>query len=645
MSSSINSVMTSRVTGLASGLDTESIVADLLAASKLKITEVEQKKQILEWKQQFYQEIATSLYNFQNKYFSGTTSLVETALTSMKATSSSSLVTVTASSASPTQNLYIHDIVSLATYTKVVSSDRVSSNPTIEILADTQDPTKLNALAGKSIVVNLNGSEKAITFSPNKEYSDVQDVLDELQTQLDKAFGKDSVKVDLSDNKLTLSADNSTLRIKMPTDGTDTADLLLFENTSNRIDMNVSLGAAGLRTTPTLTGEENEFEFTINGETFTAAANESLASIITKINNSKAGVKITYSQLTDTFTMTATESGAGADIEFSDVTGNLMASLFGGGKKTEGTDAVVKLSVNGSTDPADLIEVRRSTNNISFDGVSITLNGMAEANTAEKITVSLSRDVDALAETIKSFINDYNSLLSQITTKLSEEYDRNYLPLTEDQKKDMSEKEIELWTQKAKTGLLRNDTYLTSIANQLKSIFYSPVSSLASEKDSIGMLAEIGISTTVWSDKGKLTIDEKKLKEALSSNPDKVISLFTQKSTVTYSQYASQEQQTKRFNQSGVLDRLSDMLKNNLSKVGKKGALITLVGSPADLFKGETLYSKRIQELKERIDKLNDKLIDEEDRYWRQFTAMEKALANLNSQSSWLAGMLSNNNG
>lgn len=640
MSSSINSVMTSRVTGLASGLDTESIVADLLAASKLKITEVEQKKQILEWKQQSYQEIATSLYNFQNKYFNGTTSLVEAALTSMKATSSSSLVTVTASSSSPTQNIYIHDIQSLATYTKVVSSARVSSDPKIQVMAS--DSGQLNELAGKSIIVNLNGTEKVIKFS-DKEYNNAQDVKEELKAQLDKAFGVGSVSVDLSGDKITLSAGTSTLRIKMPTDGTDTSDLLYYDSLdSNRVDMNVSLGSAGLATT--LDNVET-YKFEINGEQFEIAKNESLASVINKINNSKAGVKITYSQLTDTFTMTATESGAGADIEFSDVTGNLMASLFGGGKKTEGTDAVVKLSVNGSTDPADLIEVRRSTNNISFDGVSITLNGMAEGNEEEKITVSLSRDVDALAETIKSFINDYNSLLSQITTKLTEEYDRNYLPLTEDQKKDMSEKEIELWTQKAKTGLLRNDTYLTSIANQLKSIFYSPVSSLASEKDSIGMLAEIGISTTVWSDKGKLTIDEKKLKEALSSNPDKVISLFTQKSTVTYSQYASQEQQTKRFNQSGVLDRLSDMLKNNLSKVGKKGALITLVGSPADLFKGETLYSKRIQELKERIDKLNDKLIDEEDRYWRQFTAMEKALANLNSQSSWLAGMLSNNNG
>ena len=240
-----------------------------------------------------------------------------------------------------------------------------------------------------------------------------------------------------------------------------------------------------------------------------------------------------------------------------------------------------------------------------------------------------------LPEQIKSFISDYNELLSKINKKLSEEYDSNYPPLTEDQKRDMSDEDIKLWTEKAKTGLLRNDLYLTSIANQLKSIFYTPVAGLSSEGGSIGTLADIGISTTKYSDKGKLTVDEKKLREALQTNPDKVISLFTQKSTVSYSLYAPQEQQNKRFNQSGVLDRLSDILKTNLNKVGKKGALITLVGSPEDLFTGETEYSKRIDELEKKIDTLNSKLADEEERYWKQFTAMEKRAA-AQAQSNWL---------
>lgn len=639
MSSSINSVMTSRISGLASGLDTEAIVADLMKASKLKISEVEQKKQILEWKQEFYKEIATSLYNFQNKYFGGATSSLETALKSMKATSSSSLVTVTASSSSPYQNIYIHDIVSLATNTTVVSSTRVSADPKIKIL----DTENLGELGGKSIVINLDGTERTLTFSEGRTYESAADILDELQALCDRAFGSGRVNISLEGDELKLSAESSTLILKNPNDeGADPSEVLYYDSfASNRVDMNVSLDSAGLAKE---LQDVETFECEINGKTFIFSKNETLVSIITKINSGGAGVKVNYSQLTDKFTIEATESGASSDITMEDKTGNLLAVLFGEGEKTMGTDAVVKLSVSGSTNPTDFITVTRSTNTINFDGVSITLNGMAEGNTEEKISVSLSRDVDALVEQIKSFIADYNNLLSQITTKLTEEYDRSYLPLTEEQKSAMNEKDIELWNEKAKTGILRNDIYLTNIANQLKSIFYTPVSGLSADSDPVGMLAEVGISTTKYADRGKLTIDEKKLRDALTTNPDKVISLFTQKSPVSYSLYAPQEQQIKRFSQSGVLDRLSDILKTNLNKVGKKGALITLVGSPDDAFTGDTEYSKRINDLKNKIAKMNDKLADEEERYWRQFAAMEKALSNLYAQSSWLASFLDSGN-
>ncbi|HHW24142.1 MAG TPA: flagellar filament capping protein FliD [Clostridiales bacterium] len=632
MSQSVNSVMTSRITGLASGLDTEAIVADMLSASKLKIAEVEQKKQILEWKKEFYQEIATSLYNFQNKYFSGTASVLENALKSLKATSSSPFVTVTATSSFPSQSIYIHDIISLATNTTVVSSSRVSANPKITVNTD-----KLSALGGKIITVSLDGVERTLKFDENIEYKSVGDVASELQNMLDKAFGKGRVAVSITDGQIELSAEASTLTLKMPADAAP-ADVLYFDNlASNRVDLNVSLESAGLAG-QLQTDEDGKFLFVINGVEIEASINETLNSIIAKINKSGAGVKITYSQLTDKFTLTATESGAAADIEFEDKTGNLLSVLFGGGVKTQGTDAVVRLSTNGSSD--ELITVTRSTNTISFDGVTITLNGMAEGAEEEKITVTFSRDVDALVEQIKSFIADYNELLSKIVTKLSEEYDPDYLPLTEDQKKGMTEEEIKLWTEKAKTGLLRNDIYLTNIANQLRSIFYTPIMSLVEGDDPIGTFADIGIATTKYADKGKLTVDEKKLREALQTNPEKVINLFTQKSGISYSLYATQEQQNKRFNQSGVLDRLLDILRTNLNKVGKKGALITLVGSPDDSFKGDTEYTKRINALKKKIDELNVKLAYEEERYWKQFTAMEKALANLQAQSSWLMSMI-----
>jgi flagellar hook-associated protein 2 len=114
------------------------------------------------------------------------------------------------------------------------------------------------------------------------------------------------------------------------------------------------------------------------------------------------------------------------------------------------------------------------------------------------------------------------------------------------------------------------------------------------------------------------------------------MSLLTQNASVSYSQYNTAENKELRYEESGLLWRLSDIVKNNISKVGKKGALIELAGSPDTNFTGITTYGKKISEMESTITRLTEKLADEEDRYWSKFTLMETTLSKLNSQSSWL---------
>lgn len=627
--SSVNNT-TMRLTGLASTLDTEAIVDDLMKASRIKVDKVEQQKTVLEWKKEFYQEITNKLYEFQKKYFNNSSWMDE--FSKPSAIYNSSYISVTPSQSSSAGNIYIDDIVSLASSAKLVSSQPVSSNPTIEINTDS-----LSELAGKSIVVNLNGIEKMLTFS-NRTYSTSADVQAELCSQLDDSFGSGLVNVSLNGDVMSLSAPNSSLTIKTPTDGTAPTNVLTFENLdSNRIDMNASLDSAGLKSPL----GDTDISFEINGKSFSFTSSSTLKDIMNTVNSSDAGVKMSYSTLTDTFTMTSTATGSASDVSVSDTNGNLMNSLFGAGIKTNGTDAVVKLSPDGSE--TNIITVTRSTNSIDINGTNLTLIGKAAGNTQEAINISLNHDKEAVTEKIRSFIKDYNELLSSVTTKLSEEHDRNYLPLTETQKEDMSEKEIELWTEKAKSGLLRNDIYLREIESELRSCFYIPVTKLGDNTSSLGLLAEIGIATTNYSDKGSLSIDETKLANALNNDYQKVLDLFTQKSDISYSLFSPAEQQQKRFSESGMFYRLSDILSKNLSKVGKKGALINLVGSPTDKFTGDTEYSKRIKDYEDKIQRMEDKLVDEENRYWDRFTAMENALAHLNQQSAWLANMMGNN--
>lgn len=622
---------TTRLTGLASSLDTEAIIKDLMNVSHIKVDKVEQQKQTLEWKQEFYKEITTKLYEFQSKHFNSSSSW-DNDVSKLSASCDSNYISVTASPDSSTGNIYIDDIVSLASASKLVSSTSISSNPSIEINTDT-----LSELAGKSIVVNLNGIEKMLTFT-DRTYSSSADVQNELQSLIDSSYGSGKVAVDLNSNTLSLSAPNSTIIIKTPTDGTDPSAVLSFDSfSSNRIDFNVSLSSAALASNPL---DGTDVKFSINGTAFEFTSANTLNDIMTKINSSNAGVKMAYSKLTDKFTLTSTVTGASSNASIEDTTGSLMSSLFGAGEKTNGTDAIIKLSTNGSTSAEDIITLTRSTNNIEVDGTTITLLNEAADETAEKINISLSHDNEAITKKIKSFVEDYNTLLSSITAKLSEERNRDYTPLTETQKEDMSESEIELWTKKAKTGLLANDTYLKAIASELRGCLYTPISELGDNSLTIGLMSEIGISTTNYSDKGKLTINETKLTDSLNNNIDKVMALFTQKSDKSYSLYSTTETQQERFNESGIFSRLSDVLNKNLSKVGKKGALINLVGSPTDTFTGDTDYSKRIKALEDKIEKMEDSLSDEENRYWNQFTAMESALAKLNQQSAWLSNML-----
>ena len=105
------------------------------------------------------------------------------------------------------------------------------------------------------------------------------------------------------------------------------------------------------------------------------------------------------------------------------------------------------------------------------------------------------------------------------------------------------------------------------------------VKSLTGGSDS-ELLSDMGITTGNYAEKGQLHIDTAKLKEALEADASKVLSAFTQKSSAGYSAYATTEQTQQRFNESGVLWRISDVMTKNLSTIGKKGALITLRGQP-----------------------------------------------------------------
>ncbi|NPV29190.1 MAG: flagellar filament capping protein FliD [Firmicutes bacterium] len=267
-----------------------------------------------------------------------------------------------------------------------------------------------------------------------------------------------------------------------------------------------------------------------------------------------------------------------------------------------GTDA--ELTINGLTG------IKQHENTFTLNNITFTL----KKTTVSPVLVTVANDTDKIFETVKSFVDQFNSLLDTINKELTEERYPDYLPLTDAQKEQLTDKQIEQWEQKARSGLLKNDPLLSDIVYRLRRALTTPVTGLT-VYDS---LFDIGIRTGYYWEGGKLYIDEARLREAINANPEAVMKLFTTSAP--------------NFEQQGLGVRLYNEVNNAISRVTAQA------GSPYTLVDNSFL-SRSIRELDERIETMEERLARLEDRYWRQFTALEQALATMQAQSNWLAGM------
>ena len=352
---------------------------------------------------------------------------------------------------------------------------------------------------------------------------------------------------------------------------------------------------------------------------------DTLEQVFSKINNNeKANVTIRYDELTDKITLTSKVTGGGDNLVLSDSSFFRALNLD---QITDGQDAIVEL--NGET-------LIRSSNTFTVNGVTYTLKKV-HGETDEGETVTVTQDVDSVVAKIKEFIEEYNKLIDTIRTKVTEPYDRSYLPLTDAQKDAMKEKDIEKWEEKAKTGLLRNDSLLQKILLDMRRAMYEKIEGVNIT------LKDIGIESKSYQDYGKLYLDEDKLRNMLLTRPDEVARLLNgvSEDNPSYSRTATAEQRADRYSRSGVLQRLSDIIQDNVSTVrdsnGNKGFLLEKAGIEGDITNTRNILSKELDDYDDRIRELIDKLTRKEEAYYRQFTQMEKMLAQMNQQSAWLS--------
>lgn len=601
-----------RIGGLVSGIDIDQIVSDLMKVERTRVDKLYQQKQLLTWQKEDYRNVnlkLKSLYDFVFKMrLQGTYLKYKTIGTLASGLSADSFFTATAG-ASAVAGEYTVSVRELAESAELKSAGSISG---------LRGEAITGPVSVEPFIMVVDGVEKIVEIEANSY--NIGELKEALQDAIDKAFGPGKISVNVQNSSLVIAPAESydksvTIVLKESSPGLLSALGFSDGATYRQIDPSKSIAQLRANFANDPFGGNNElteFKFTVtaNGvsKTFTFSVDESLNSILSKISADKdLNVSAYYDPITDKIVFKTRNTGASASISIVSEEGG--GNLFGenGAFKISGSasgkNAVVV--INGIT-------MEKSSNTFTVNGITFTLKkAMGEGESA---TLNVERDIDSVVETIKTFVELYNETIEYINSKLTEQRYRDYPPLTDEQKKEMTEDEIEKWEKMARSGLLRSDQLLISIRDRMRQILYTPVNGLPAEYDS---LLDIGIKSGAYYEKGKLYLDEEKLREALNQDLEAVMKLFTNQGSDSTG--------------SGVAVSLYDALKNGIKSITDKAG-----GGDFEVF-DNSLLARRIREIDERIDTMEEKLREIEERYWKQFTQMEKYISAMNQQSLWLA--------
>lgn len=644
MVSSINraSYRDLRLSGLASGMDTEEIIAKLISTEQSKVDSLKADKQMAIWEQEAYHEIINKLNEFTDSHFNILDS--ENNILSMNGSKKVSIynqnsdfekyIDIIANGDAVNGKYVINEIKQIAKASSTQSTAKCSGaiKGTVDLNSLTY-PLDYSGYNNKVFAISLDGVMRKVNI--NKTYANSTELINDLNSQFNDFYGDDRVKASISsENTLELTAPNSIIQtiniVKSPTD--------IFKPGNFLEDVGIKSGDRNLinidRNAEELFNETQQLSFKINGKTFSFDKSLSIRDMMDQINVSDARVNMTYNTLTDKFSIVSKDTGESSAVEIENISGNLFGDSsyinIGDQKTRNGQDAVVYINDNGKTSP-----ITRSSNVFTIDGVTFSLK---EATT-QAIEYNVENNTEGVYEKISSFVKSFNELYDSIHTKIYEKKYKDFQPLTEEQKGDMSENEIKLWEEKAKSGILRRDSILMSMESSLRNAFWDKIEGVGTS------FKEIGITESEDYEKFELIIDETKLKEAISKDPKGVMKLFQKEDLIDYSPVLSSEESAQRYKETGFAQRVHDIImsnaRTNRNQFGLKGVLLEKAGLKGDVSSLNNIIEDSIQDIDKRIDQAIERMQNKEDRYWKKFSAMEAAMQRLNAQSDWLYAQFS----
>ena len=502
-----------RLSGMASGLDTDAIIKELMSAQSLKKTNIEGNKKKLEWKKEKWEEMNTKLY-----------ALYTEKLSSLKLQGS----------------FLTH---------KAASSDESKLTANAEATANGTYTVEVNHMANAQYITGSRIKDKNLTMT--SKLSDAG-----------MAFNQ-TISV-------TRGGDGETPKTFEVTEDSTIRDFVDFLSSAG-LNANFSAEDGRFFIGSKMTGVENNFTLTSN-----------------VLDEFEGGLKALGLITIDSDTAKITKTA----IDVNDYA--LVAA----------SDAEIKL--NGAL-------LTSSTNNIKANGLSLELRGTTAENSP--VTITVTNDSEGVYNKVKEFVKSYNELMQEMYDKYNAKSARDYKMLTDEEKEEMSDKQIELWEDKIKDSLLRRDDTL----NSLMSVFRGAMQKTVEVDGKNYSLSSFGIGTGVYTEHGLLHIDgdaddglyaskDDKLKSAINSDPELVAKVM-----------------------SGVFSEFYKTLSDKMSASSISSALT---------FYNDKQIQSQITDYDKSIKSWEIRLTDMEEKYYKQFTAMESAMAKLQSQQNQLAGLL-----
>lgn len=708
-----------RMTGLTSGLDTESIVNQLMSAQRTKQTKVENKKQKLEWKQEIWKGLNTKIYgfykdslskmkyssNYSTKKASVSDSTKLTATASTKAAAGSYKVAInkiasaqyvtsgkldykdtdgkTAKTA--TSSTKLSELgMSSGTVLKLEVGDKssaleVNDSTTIKDFVDFCSNAGLNATFDEKqqrffLSSKDSGEENSFSLSANTYSSEGDTAITELNDAVGLANLKSSQKTKY--NSIVYGSIASGTQIS-DDDKETLKSIAVSSADADAKSKAIEFYRASLNKTYDISDEEKEkikkkydSDLTLSGDDRTKAIADAIEKrkqsdieeklktdeYKTKISeavtkgitaeevrkaglavNDDSGVEDPASISKYTFEKTETrkenaenaiESAVGkfntaieSGITSDNGSGLLKLGLsnFDGATSYKEGDLASNMVLSKAADTEIVYNgATLTSNNTSIEVAGVTLNLLGTTAAGESVNVTVSNDTSAVYDTIKEFITEYNSILKTMNTYYDAASASSYEVLTDEQKEAMSDDEVDKWNTKIKDSLLRRDSTLSSLISVMKT---DMMGSYKASNGKTYSLANLGISTSSknYNEGGLLHIkgDEDDDEFADSTN--------------TLMKMLEEDPDTVKEVLSGLASNLYDSLNKKMS---------TSTMSSALTFYNDKEMASQLSDYKKEISNWESKLSDMEEKYYSQFSAMETALAKLQSQQNTLSSYL-----